>query len=116
MHNNHNSSRYFLTESKNPHLAGGAVMGLCFKLVFSGGGAQHQVLPPPARRCPVKGGMSPCRSQGERNLLTAFFFLGTTIGGCEAIDGVQPSKPIVAESLAIRFSFLCLYWQKEKAD
>ena len=47
---------------------------------------------------------------------TAFFFLGATIGGCEAIDGVQPSKPIVAESLAIRFSFLCLYWQKEKAD
>ena len=41
--------------------------------------------------------------------------MGTTIGGCEAIDGVQPSKPIVAESLAIRFSFLCLYWQKEKA-
>ena len=24
MHNKHNSSRYFLTESKNPHFAGGA--------------------------------------------------------------------------------------------
>ena len=46
---------------------------------------------PHASGCPVKGGMSPCRSQGERNSPSGIF-------------------------LFVSFFFLCLFWQKEKAD
>ena len=86
------------------------------KLLVRGVLAQYQIKPPPARWWRSRAALALVARRNERNLLAAFFFLGATIGGCEAIDGVQPSKPIVAESLAIRFSFLCLYWQKEKVE
>ena len=55
-----------------------------------------------------QGGVSLVAFRAGETLQTAFFFLRVTIDGCGAIDGVQPSKSIVTESLAIRFSFLCL--------